>query len=54
MSRLLELARVSISIDTLLNMDRDHLTAAESNLVDEVVELLTTLESSMASILQKS
>ena len=49
MSRLLELARVSISLDTLLHIERVHLTTEEAELVDEAAELLGALEVSMAS-----
>jgi hypothetical protein len=54
MSRLLELARVSIMLDSLLHMERVHLTNAEAELVDEATELLGVLEVSMASAVQQT
>ncbi len=54
MSRLLELARVSISLDTLLHIERVHLTGEEAELVEEAAELLGVLEASMASVVQKT
>ncbi len=54
MSRLLELARVSISLDTLLRIERVHLTGDEAELVEEAAELLGVLEASMASVVQKT
>ncbi len=54
MSRLLELARVSIMLDSLLHMERSHLTSDEAKLADEAAELLGVLEASMASVVQKT
>ena len=54
MSRLLELARVSIMLDSLLHMERSHLTHDEAELVDEAAELLGVLEVSMALEVQKT
>lgn len=47
MSRLLECARCSIVLDTLLQMERSHLSPHEQKLIDEAVELLSELESSI-------
>ena len=54
MSRILECARVSIALDTLLNLERIHLSLYEKKLADEVVELLSELEISMAMAMSKS
>ena len=54
MSRLLECARVSIALDTLLNLERSYLSPYEQKLVDEAAELLCELETSIAMVMSKS
>jgi hypothetical protein len=54
MTRLLECARVSIILDTLLQMERSHLSPNEQKLIDEAVELLSELETSIAMATSQS
>lgn len=54
MSRLLECARVSIILDTLLHMERSHFRPHEQKLIDEAVELLSELEASIVMATSQS
>ncbi len=54
MPRLLECARVSIVLDTLLHMERNALSPHEQNLIDEAVELLSELDTSIAMATSQS